>query len=324
MRRVPGVAGIVAMFLAMAWAAPLQAQNFPTGPIKLIYPFPAGSAFDTASRLLAGEAGKPLGQPMVIENRPGAAGRLGIAAMTQTPGDAHTLSVVVNNVLVLLPLGDPSFTFQEGRDYLPVTLALESFGVMAGKLDLPYKDVPGMVAYAKANPGKINFSSSGTGSAGHLLLELFQGIAGINVTHVPYKGEQPAFVDMIGGRMDHIFTVASAKPHVDAGKLVALATTGPRRWSLFPNLPTLVEQGYQGAIYAPWLGIAAPGGTPAPVVARLNAAFRAALQNTEVRQKLGAMGFEFVGNSPEEFSQRVKAERSQWGEVIKKAGIKFN
>ena len=301
-----------------------QGQTFPTGPIKLIYPFSAGSAFDTASRMLAAEASKPLGQPMVVENRPGAAGRLGLAAMGQTPGDAHTLAVVVNNILVILPLADPGFKFQEEKDYKLVTLALESFGVLVGRPSLPYRDVRGLIAYARENRGKVNFASSGTGSAGHLVMELLQSVAGISVTHIPYKGETPVFADLMGGQVDLFFTVAGAKPHVDSGKLVALATTGPKRWGLFPNLPTMVESGLPGVIYAPWLGIAAPGGTASAVVARLNGAFRSALQNQEVRQKLGAMGFEFVGGTPEEFSARVSADRALWGPVIKKAGIKFD
>jgi tripartite-type tricarboxylate transporter receptor subunit TctC len=301
-----------------------SAQAYPTAPVKLIYPFPAGSAFDTASRILAAGASGPLGQPVVVENRPGAAGRLGLTAMTQTPGDAHTLAVVVNNILVILPLADPGFTFQEGKDYTLVTLALESYGVLVGRPGLPYNDVKSLISYAKANSGKINIASSGTGSAGHLVMELLQSAAGISVTHIPYKGETPAFADMLGGQVDLMFTTAGAKPQVDTGKLVALATTGPKRWGLFANLPTLIESGLPGVIYAPWLGIAAPGGTPAPVIARLNAAFRTALQSPDARQKLGALGFEFVGGTPEEFTERVRAERALWGPVIKNAGIKFN
>ncbi|HSV80417.1 MAG TPA: tripartite tricarboxylate transporter substrate binding protein [Ramlibacter sp.] len=300
------------------------AQGFPNGPIKLIYPFPAGSSFDAASRLIAAEASKSLGQSMVVENRPGAAGRLGLAAIQQTPGNGHNLSVVVNGVLVILAVADPSFKFEAGRDYSLVTLALESYGVLIGRKGLPYSDVRGLVAYAKENRGKINFASSGVGSAGHLVIELLKTQAGIDVAHVPYKGETPALADMMAGTIDLMFTTAGAKPHIDSGRIVALATTGPKRWSLFPNLPTLEEQGLQGLIYAPWLGIAAPGGTPRDAIDKLNAAIRTGLQNREARDKLAAMGFEVVSTTPEQFAARIEAEKTLWGPVIRKAGIKFD
>lgn len=315
---------LLAAMLAAVLPLPARAQAYPTGTVRLIYPFPAGSSFDAASRLLAAEAGKALGQPMVVENRPGAAGRLGLAALTQVPGNAHTLSVVVNNILVILPVADPSFKFEAGKDYSLVTLALESYGVLIGRQGLPFRDVQGLLAHARANPGKINFASSGVGSAGHLVIEMLKTRAGIDVTHVPYKGETPALADMMAGQVDLMFTTAGAKPHVDSGKIVALATTGPKRWRLFPDLPTLGEAGVRDVIYAPWLGIAAPGGTPPDVVDRINAAMRSALQNQEVVGRLTAMGFETVGTTPAEFHARVEAEKAQWGPVIRKAGLKFD
>jgi tripartite-type tricarboxylate transporter receptor subunit TctC len=195
--------------------------------------------------------------------------------------------------------------------------------VLVGRKGLPYTDVRGLIEYAKANKGKINFASSGVGSAGHLVMEAMKETAGIDVTHVPYKGETPALADMMAGQVDLMFTTAGAKTYIDSGKLVALATTGPKRWHLFPDLPTMAEAGAPGVEYAPWLGIAAPGGTPKDVVAKLNSAFRSALQSEPTRDKLVGMGFAFVGTSPEEFSARVKADRDRWGSVIRKAGIKF-
>jgi tripartite-type tricarboxylate transporter receptor subunit TctC len=316
---------LVSALAASAFLPYAQAQpSYPVGPVKLIYPFPAGSSFDAASRIIAAEAGRALDKTIFVENRPGAAGRLGLTALAQSIGNPHTLSVVVNNILVILPLADPTFKFEQGRDYSLVTLALESYGVMIGRKGLPFDDVQGLIAYAKANKGKINFASSGVGSAGHLVLELLKQQAGMDVTHVPYKGETPAITDMIAGQMDLMFTTAGAKTYVDAGKLVALATTGPKRWSVFPNLPTLAEQGVPGVIYAPWLGIAAPGGTPHGVIEKIRAAIVTGLKDPVAVQKLAALGFEVIGTTPEQFASRVQSEKDLFGPIVRKAGIKFD
>lgn len=315
---------LAAILLLAAIAGSAAAQSFPTGPVKLIYPFPPGSSGDLAARLLANESEKSLGQAVVVENRPGASGRLGLNALALAQGNGHTLSVVVNGLMVVLPLTDSRFTVEPGKDYAPVTLAFESYGVLVGKTGLPFRDVRGLIGYARENPGKLTVASSGIGSNPHLIMELLKSSAGIDLTHVPYKGETPALTDMMAGQIDLMFTVAGAKPYVDAGKLVSLATTGSKRWNVFPASPTMEEAGVPGLQASTWWGVVAPAGTPPEAVSRLNGAFRAALQNPSVQGKLVGYGMEIIASSPEELVTRINGDRRRWGPVIKNAGIKLD
>lgn len=315
---------VVWIVVAAQWAPVAWAQNFPTGPVKLIYPFSAGSSGDLAARLMASESEKTLGHPVVVENRPGASGRLGLNALSLSSGNAHTLSVVVNGLMVVLPLTDTRFTVEPGKDYSPVMLAFESYGVLVGRNNLPFRDVRGLISFARGNPGKLTVASSGIGSNPHLILELLKSSAGIDLTHVPYKGETPALTDMMAGQIDLMFTVAGAKPYVDANKLVALGTTGPRRWNVFPGSPTMEEAGVSGLQATTWWGVVAPVGAPPEAIARLNAAFRGALHSATAVERLTNFGMETIASSPDDLVARVNADRRRWAPVIKAAGIKLD
>ncbi len=302
---------------------PAVAQTYPTGPIRLIYPFTAGSGGDIATRVLGAEIEKTLGQSVVVENRPGAGGRLGPNALAQAPGNGHILSVVVNGLMVVLPLADPNYKIEPVKDYMPVTLAFESYGILVGRTGLPYRDMKGLISYAKEHKGQVRIASTGVGSNPHLIVELLKSMAGIEVLHVPYKGETPALTDLMSGQIDLMFTTAGAKPYIDGGRLVGVATTGPRRWSLFPALPTMDEAGLRGLQATTWWGVIAPPGTSTEVIAKLNSAFKSALQKPAVLERFVGLGLESIGSSPSEFSARIDADRGRWGPVIKNAGIKF-
>lgn len=305
-------------------ASTAAAQTFPTGPLRLIYPAPAGSGGDQATRLLAAEAEKSLGQPVVVENRGGGGGRVALNALTTSPGNGHTLVILINGLMVVLPLANPNFSVEPGKDYTPVTLAFESYGVLIGRKGLPYNDVKGLIAWAKANPGKGTIASSGTGGNPHLIAETLKARAGIDLLHVPYKGETPVIADMMAGQVDLMFTTAGAKPYIDAGKLVALGTTGPRRWRLFPDLPTMEEAGVPGLQGTTWWGIGAPPGTPPEVVGRLHAAFTAAMQKPEVISRMLGLGLEIVASTPAEFAARIEADRARIAPIMKAANIRLD
>lgn len=317
-------ASIATGLLAGLISGAALAQGYPTKPITLVYPYAAGSGPDTAWRTIAGEARKSLGQNIVYENRAGAGGWVGLDSMLRSANDGYTLSVVNNPLLVTLPIVDNTKRIEPGKDYTPIVHAVDIYQVLVVNPSLPVKDVAGLVAYAKANPGKLNYSSAGPGVQSHVGPERFASMADINVVHVPYKGEGPAVTALVAGEVQFAMPSASAKPFTDSGKLVALATTGPKRWHIFPNVPTLDELGYKGYVSSTWMGVAAPSGVSRDVVTKLNGAFMAALKSPEIQGKLQDLGFAVVGSNPDQFSSLIRADLEAWAPVIRKAGIKLN
>lgn len=314
-----------ALALCATMSSPVFAQSYPTRPITLVYPYPAGSTTDSAWRVIAQETSKQLGQPIVFENRAGASGKIGLAAVTASAArDGYLLGIINNTLSVLLPLMDPGFRAEAGKDFTPISLAIETYAALVANPGVPFRDIEGLVKYAKANPGKLNFGSAGSGTPSHLNVELLKRGAGIDVVHVPYKGEAPALNDLLGGQVQAYFGVGILKPHVEARKLIGLATTGPERWALFPNLPTFREAGYPGVLAASWLGLIGPSGLPRDVVARANRALSSALQEPEVRRKLAEQGWVTRPSTPEEFEARIKSDVERWTPIIRSANIKLN
>lgn len=307
-----------------AWTGSATAQTFPNRAITFIYPYAAGSAPDAAWRALALEAGKVLGQTVIYENRVGAGGRIGFDGIMRAAKDGYTIGVVNNGLTVTQPLADPTLKVEPGKDYAPIIRTIDIYQVLVAHPSMPFRDLRGMIAYAKANPGKLNYSSGGAGNQSHVGTERLKAQAGIEMMHIPYKGEGPAVTDLIAGQVQVSMPSGSAKPFVDSGKLVALATTGPTRWHLFPNLPTLSEAGLPGLTSVTWMGVVAPAGTPPDVVAKLNAAFNTALKSPEIRSKLQGYGFEVVGSSAAEFDTLIRNDLQVWAPIIKNAGIKLN
>lgn len=316
---------LIALGAASACALPaggVLAQGYPARPVTLVYPYPAGSTTDGAWRLIAQEMSKVLGQSVVVENRAGASGRIGFDAVRRSSDrEGYTLGVMNNTLAVLLPLMDASFQAESRKDYVPIGLAIETYAVLVAHPAAPFKDLPGLIQHARAQPGALNIGSAGTGTPSHLAGELLQKAAGIQLTHVPYKGEGPAITDLLAGRLHLYFGVGILKPHVDAGRLVGIATTGPQRWQTFPGLPTFREAGLNFNTSS-WLGLIGPPGLASGTVATLSRALATVLGDASLRSRLEEQGWAIFQNSrPEDFERLVGSDIERWRPVIAGARI---
>lgn len=295
-------------------------QAFPTRPITIIYNNLPGSGGDILTRAGSAEAAKILGQPVVVENRAGANGRLGLAALRAAPGDGHVLNVVNNALVIFQPIADTAFKFDPQSDYVPVSVLFESPLVLTANPGMPFRDMKSLIGYAKANPGKLNFAIT-AGAASHFLAERWMRALDIKVTLIPYKGENAGAAATLGGQTDLLFGTV-VKPMVDAGKLIALATTGRTRWKPFPDTLTFREAGVPFS--APvWYPMLAPAGTPASVVKVLSAAFDQAYRTPEVAKRLDDLGFTSPNMGPDETLAYIRSELDAWRPVIQSAGIKL-
>ncbi len=319
-----GRASIARVLSAIACAAaPLlvAAQGYPAKPIRLVVPWPAGGTVDGVARVMSPKLAETLGQPVVIENKPGAGGSIGAAAVAKSPADGQTLLMVfdthaVNHHLYRNP------GYQDFQSFEHISLLVRSPQILVAATNFPPATLAELIAYAKANPGKVTYGSVGTGSSNHLNALLLASRTGIDMVHVPYKGGAPMMQDLIGGQLDIMFVSApQAIPQLKAGRIKALAAGGQRRMPQLPETPTVGET-LPGFEAASWVGVVAPPGTPERVVARLHGAFVGALANADVRGKLLAQGFEIVGSTPDEFLQFVRAESKKWGQVIRDYDVK--
>jgi tripartite-type tricarboxylate transporter receptor subunit TctC len=301
-------------------AAMAQPAAFPSKPIRVIVPYAAGGGADANARLLAQPLSVLLGQPVIVENRPGASGVLAAQAVVQSAADGYTLlfdafPYAVNAVLRKLP-------FDPVRDLVPVSQALNMPNILVVPANAPYKTFKDLVTYARAHPAELNFASYGAGGSAHLAAEMLKRDAGIDWVHVPYKGGAPAITDLLAGQVSAYFAnPVSGLSYVKAGKLRALATTGARRMEALPDVPTVQESGYKDFEVVEWNGFFAPAGTPQPVIARLAAAVRDATRQPEVKQRMLSMGIEPVGNTPQEFKTFLAGQISRWGALVKTNGI---
>jgi len=303
---------------------PAHAQDrFPTQPIKIIAPAPAGSPVDIRARWVAEQLAPALGQPVVVDNKPGAGGNIGTEAAARSTADGHTLLVVHQGILAVNPHLYSRTGFDPLRDFAPVTRLVDTALVLFVPNASPYHSVADLARAARANPVKISYSSSGIGTPPHLAAELFGRLAGLNVLHVPYKGATPSLTDLLGARVDFsIDSLSSHGPHLKAGRLRALAVTARERLSALPDIPTLAEAGIAGYEYRSWIGLLAPTGTPPAVVAKLNALLARVIHSPAARQWFSEQGGVAVGDSSEAFAAFIRAEHQRWGTVIREAGIK--
>ena len=316
------IRGLGALIACVAFAASAQTTDFPNKPVRLILGQPAGGPTDIVARLVGQKLQDRWGQPVVVENRPGAGSNIATDTVVKAPKDGYTLLVgtvqqIVNPFLFSNVAWDPS------RDLAAVSLVSKAHIVLVAHPDTPAKDLKGLIALAKAQKGGLSWASAGNGSTGHLTLELFKTSAGIDATHVPYKGTQPALADLLGGRVPVMFDgVVTSLPHIKAGKLRPIAVASLTRSQLLPDVPTMTEAGLPGFEAVGLATVMAPAGTPPDVVAKISADIAAILRQPEVRDQLVGMGLEVVGSSPAEFDNYVKDESAKWGKVIKAAGIK--
>jgi tripartite-type tricarboxylate transporter receptor subunit TctC len=318
-----GRAFLFAAGLAVAGAA--GAQAYPTKPIRFIAPFAAGGALDTLTRTIAGRMQESWGQPVVVENRTGAGGNIGADLVAKAAPDGYTLvmgTIATHAINVSLYERMP---YDAVKDFAPVTIAASINNSLSVHPSVPAKNVAELIAYAKANPGRLTFGSAGSGTSQHLAGELFRTMAGVDMVHIPYKGGAPAMVDLLAGQISMTFgDIPTALPHIRAGKLRSLAVTGAKRSPLLPDVPTIAEQGLAGFDVTAWFGVFTTAGTPRPVVNQLNAEIVRILNLPDVREKLMGIGMAPVTNSPDAFAAYVQSEIAKWARVVKASGAKAN
>lgn len=314
---------IVVFLFFSALAHGLAAQEFPNKPVTFIYPFAAGSASDAAFRVVANEAAKILGQAIIFDNRPGGNGRVGFNAMVNSRADGYTLCLVTQGMVILDGLANPALKVEPVKDFLPVNQFVESTLVLSANPSVPFRDLKGLLAYAKANPGKVNAGIVG-GSAGPVALGLLRLTTGTDITLVRYKGDALGVQDLIAGRIQLMIGIAGAiKPLRDAGKLVGIAALGNRRAGLTPDIPTALEQGVPVSV-PNWSGVVAPPGTPANALAKLSAAFNQALTVPEARARMASAGLDVVNSSPDQFLAFIRSESDRLTNVVRQTGIKLS
>ena len=300
---------------------PLWAQPYPTRPPRLVVPFPPAGATDVLARLVGEELGRRLGQPVVIENRPGAGGNIGAQLVARAAPDGYTLLMAPTSIYAIAMTLYQEPGFDIARDFTPVSTLANVPHVLVAHPSLPASNLKELVALAKARPRELAIASQGIGTVSHLEAEMLQQMAGIELTHVPYKGSSPALVDLLGGRTQIMFdSIASAMPQVRAGKLKAMAVAAERRASVLPDVPTVAEAALPGYRAESWLGILVPARTPRAVVERLNRELNALLADPKVRQTLVERGFEPQASTPEQFVERIRGDLLAWAKVVKAAG----
>jgi len=308
--------------LLAAAMGPVSAQDFPSRPIRVVIAFPAGGPTDFVGRLLADKLKDSLGQ-IIIENKPGANGAIGADYVAKSQPDGHTLFLTTVGAVAITPNMRKDLPYDVLRDFAAVTLVVRNTTVLVVRSDSPANSAKELVAMAKAKPGQLAFASTGVGSTTHLALELFQTAAGIKFVHVPYRGAAPALTDLLGGQVQAFFAdVPVLMPQINGGKIKPLGAASGQRNPKLPNVPTLAELGYPDTSSDNWYGLLAPAKTPPAVIAKLNAAFTAAINDPAIKQKLIDSGAVPAPNTPAQFGQMLKDEIARWGKVVSEKGIK--
>lgn len=311
---------VLAALMYLAGAA--WAQDYPAKPVRVIVPFAPGGGTDLMARVVVQKLGETLGGTWVIDNRGGAGGTIGSDLAAKSPPDGYTL-LVVSGAHAINPSLHARLPYDTERDFAPITMITSGPGLLVVHPSLPARTVKEFIALAKARPGQLNFASAGIGTPPHLAGELFKTMAGIGMVHVPYKGNGPAYIDLLAGHVPVMFpTIPTAIPHVRAGKIRALAVTTAKRTAIVPELPTISESGVPGYDTSSWYGLLAPAGTPAAIVSKVQQGVARVLRSPEVGQKLKADGLELVGNTPEQFAAAIKSEIAKWAKVVKASGAK--
>ncbi|MBN8751760.1 MULTISPECIES: Bug family tripartite tricarboxylate transporter substrate binding protein [Variovorax] len=308
--------------VALSQPGTAQAENaWPTKAITLVVPFPAGGTTDTMARLAGQALSKELGQSVVIDNKPGAGGNIGAQAVARSTPDGYTLLMGTVGTHAINPALYKKMPYNHLKDFAPVSRVVAVPNVLVVNPSRPYKTVQELIAYARANPDKVTYASSGNGTSIHLVAELFKTMTGVKMQHIPYKGSAPALADLMGGQTDIMFdNMPSSISFVKAGKLRPLAVTTATRSAQLPNVPVLAEAGVPGFDAASWFGLLAPAGTPAAVIQRIDDALIKAMASTELKQKIIEQGGDPVAETPEKFSAFIQSETVKWGKIVKDSG----
>src|SRR5256714_3988177 len=312
--------------VAAVWASSAQARaNYPARPVTVIVAFTPGGPSDLIARILGKKLEQRLGQPFVIENRPGAGGNIAAEAVAHAAGDGYTLLMGNNSILATNASLYKKIGYNAEQDFAPISVIGSQANILVVNPSLPVRSLADLIALAKAKPGKLNFASSGYGAAAHLSGELFKVQAGIDIVHVAYKGAAPALQDVIGGHVEMMFaTAASVLGHIRDGVVRPLAVTTLKRTALLPDVPTIAELGIRGFDATTWHGLVAPAGTPREVIDKLYHTTAVALQDPAVRKALGDLGVDIVGSSPKEFAAYIGGEIPKWSAVVKAAGARLD
>ncbi len=309
------------LILVMGGMVNVQAQTFPSKPLRLILPFPAGGPTDLLGRAIAQKMGEQLGQTMVADNRPGAGGNLGIELAAKAPADGHTV-VLVSSVISIAPSLYPKLNYEQ-KDLAPISLVAEIRNVILVHPSVPAKSLKELVQLAGRKPGTLNYGSGGVGTTTHITPELIMSLTKTKMTHVPYKGSGLALIGLIGGQVDVlIMAVPASAAQVQAGRARALAILAPTRAPQLPDIPTAKELGHENFAVRLWYGMLAPAGTPAPVIGRLNSELHKALASADLKDRLVTAGIEPLSSTPQEFASFIQTETVRYAKVIKDAGIK--
>src|SRR4051812_23673380 len=313
-----------ALMILLALCTGARAQ-YPDHPVRMVVPQAAGSATDNFARLLSPALGKTLGQPVVVDNRPGGALTIGIDAVAKAPPDGYTIGLGPVGALAITRHMVAKLPYDIERDLQPVALVQSTYMLLAVSPKLPVSSVKDLIAYAKKYPGKLSNASSSNGSPGHVSGELFKYMTGTEIVHVPYKGGAQAITDLIGGNVDLMFeSTNSIAPHVKAGRVRGLALSGAKRSAAFPDLPTIAEAGVPGYEVNAWSGVIAPAGLPRPILDRLNAAVNAALDSAEMKARMAELGSEAGGGgTPEQFGELIRRDSAKWAEGGNRSGAKI-
>jgi len=314
---------ILVIFFIASVTSPITlcAQNYPSKPIRLIVPFPAGGGVDVIARIIGPKLSESLGHQVIVDNRAGGGTIIGTEALAKSPPDGYTM-MIANSAFGANPALHAKLPYDTVRDFAPVSLVVMFPCILAVHPSFPARNVGELIGLAKATPGKLSYASAGTGSYIHLAMELFKSVAGVSIVHVPYKGANLALNDLLGGQIPMMFVTGQLGiPYIKAGRLRALAVTSAKPMPLLPDVPTVAQSGYPGFELDDWEGIIVPAGTPTPIVARLNAEINQIVSSAEVRARMSGLGATPAGSTPGQLGERIKTELAKWATVVKEAGI---
>ena len=311
---------LLSVALLLLLAGPATAQDWPARPVKFVISQPPGASPDIVARFLADKLSRSLGQQVIVENRPGGQNVVGAQAVAKAPADGYTYFFATTAAIVTNPLTFKSLPYDPEKDFTPVAMIAKSPMVIAVNPSIPARTLAELIAYAKANPDKLNFGSSGNGTTPHLAGELFNTMAGVKINHIPYKGSAPMVTDLLGNQVQVAFD-NTVIPNVKAGKLRALAATGTTRLAAMPDVPTAAEAGLPGYEAVGWMGVYGPKGTPQAIVNRLAAEIAKAMATPDVREKLAAQGFQAATDTPAQFDAYLRTEQTKWAKVARDANV---
>ncbi len=315
---------IIAAVTAFSVIAPVAAQNYPNRPVRFIVPFAPGGNTDVQGRLIAQKLTETWNQQVVVDNRAGAGGTVGVEMLAKAPADGYTIALASFGNILVGPSLFPKLGYDPLKDLAPVVLVSLPPGLLVVNPALPVKNVSDLIAYAKANPGKLNYGSAGNGTWNHLFAEHFKALTGIQMTHIPYKGANPAVTDVMGGQIQLSFApFPAALPQIKSGRLRVLGVTSAQRSPVLPEVPTVAESGLPGYSAATWFAVLAPANTPTSVIAKLNKDINAVLARPEVKAAFAADGTEPAGGTPEQLRESMRTGIKQWGELVRNLGVKL-